>query len=80
MVADAAGDHGEIKDDGSTHSESLSSLALAQEIGLNAHEYLEECFYTEAPVLDRGKFNAIPEIIKTEFTVMVSELEGLRRV
>mmetsp|Transcript_25326 Transcript_25326/g.45672 ORF Transcript_25326/g.45672 Transcript_25326/m.45672 type:complete len:338 (+) Transcript_25326:35-1048(+) len=43
--------------------------ALALEVGLSAHEYLEECFYTEVSVLDRDKFNAIPEIVKSDFTI-----------
>lgn len=43
--------------------------ALALEVGLTAHEYLEECFYTEVSVLDRDKFNAIPEIVKSDFTI-----------
>eukprot|EP00584_Thalassiosira_punctigera_P005634 CAMPEP_0172529348 /NCGR_PEP_ID=MMETSP1067-20121228/3449_1 /TAXON_ID=265564 ORGANISM="Thalassiosira punctigera, Strain Tpunct2005C2" /NCGR_SAMPLE_ID=MMETSP1067 /ASSEMBLY_ACC=CAM_ASM_000444 /LENGTH=602 /DNA_ID=CAMNT_0013313381 /DNA_START=157 /DNA_END=1965 /DNA_ORIENTATION=- len=44
--------------------------ALAVEVGNNAFEYLEECFYTEVSVLDRAKFNAIPEIVKSDFTIM----------
>mmetsp|Transcript_48697 Transcript_48697/g.103553 ORF Transcript_48697/g.103553 Transcript_48697/m.103553 type:complete len:482 (+) Transcript_48697:132-1577(+) len=43
---------------------------LALEVGQNAHEYLEECFYTEAAVLSRAKFNAIPQIDRSDFTVM----------
>lgn len=66
----------QCKDNGSTDATTLtssdrsSSRALAQEVGLNAHEYLEECFYTEVGVLDRGKFNAIPQATKAEFTIM----------
>ena len=48
--------------------------ALALEVGIAAHEYLEECFYTEVSVLDREKFNAILEIVKPHFTIKVSEL------
>ena len=55
-----------------TCSDRSSSRALAQEVGLNAHEYLEECFYTEVGVLDRGKFEAIPQVTKADFTTMVS--------
>lgn len=44
--------------------------ALALEVGHNAHEYLEECFYTEAAVLCREKFDAIPQIDQADFTVM----------
>ena len=57
----------------STPSPSLED-ALALEVGLHAHEYLEECFYTEVSVLNRDKFNAIPEITKSDFTIRVSEL------
>jgi len=64
----------QCKDNGSTDattcSDRSSSRALAQEIGLNAHEYLEECFYTEVGVLDRGKFDAIPHVTKAEITTM----------
>ena len=54
----------------SLHDESDEDLA--QEIGLNAYEYLEECFYNEVSVLDRDKFNAIPEIVKSDLTILVS--------
>ena len=47
--------------------------ALALEVGLSAHEYLEECFYTEVSVLNREKFNDVPEIIKSDFTIKVSQ-------
>ena len=47
--------------------------ALALEVGHSAYEYLEECFYTEVSVLDRERFNAIPEIVKSDFTITVSE-------
>lgn len=36
--------------------------ALALEVGQNAYEYLEECFYTEAKVLSRKRFDAIPQV------------------
>ena len=45
---------------------------LSLEVGQSAHEYLEECFYTEVNVLDRQKFNAIPETVKSDFTIRVS--------
>ena len=61
-----------------TCSERSSARALAQEVGLNAHEYMEECFYTEVGVLDRGKFDAIPQVTKTEFRTKVSA--GIRRL
>ena len=43
--------------------------AVALEVGLSAHSYLEECFYTEVSVLDRDKFDAVPEIIKSDFSI-----------
>ena len=46
--------------------------ALALEVGHSAQEYLEECFYTEVNVLDRQKFNEIPEFSKSDFTIKVS--------
>ena len=63
------------KKQGTEEMHSLHSLIddeIAQEIGLNAHEYLEECFYNEVSVLDRDKFNAIPEIFKSDLTILVS--------
>mmetsp|Transcript_17522 Transcript_17522/g.37873 ORF Transcript_17522/g.37873 Transcript_17522/m.37873 type:complete len:549 (-) Transcript_17522:135-1781(-) len=43
--------------------------SLAREVGLNAHEYLEECFYTEVSVLNRDKFDAVPEVDKSNFVI-----------
>eukprot|EP00585_Thalassiosira_rotula_P001794 CAMPEP_0196134482 /NCGR_PEP_ID=MMETSP0910-20130528/3376_1 /TAXON_ID=49265 /ORGANISM="Thalassiosira rotula, Strain GSO102" /LENGTH=552 /DNA_ID=CAMNT_0041394421 /DNA_START=327 /DNA_END=1985 /DNA_ORIENTATION=+ len=43
--------------------------AMALEVGHGAFEYLEECFFTEVSVLDREQFNAIPEIVKADFTI-----------
>ena len=58
--------------------------ALAREVGRNAHEYLEECFCTEVSVLDRDKFDAIPEVVKADFSILVrrcdARLLGLRHV
>lgn len=42
---------------------------LAMEVGISAHEYLEECFYTEVSVLNREKFDAIPEVQKSDFLI-----------
>ena len=53
---------------------SEEDLALALEVGHSAQEYLEECFYTEVNVLDRQKFNEIPEFSKSDFTIKVSIL------
>jgi len=72
-------DRSQCKDNASTDATTLASSqcsdrsstrALAQEVGLNAHEYLEECFYTEVGVLDRAKFDAIPQVSKDELTTM----------
>ncbi|KAL7536142.1 hypothetical protein ACHAWF_005373 [Thalassiosira exigua] len=54
--------------DMSAHSS--KEVALAREVGLSAHEYLEECFYTEVSVLNREKFDAVPEIAKGDFSVL----------
>lgn len=43
--------------------------ALALEVGRNASWYLEECFHKEGLVLDRDKFNAIPEVTKSDLTI-----------
>lgn len=44
-----------------------SSLAL--EVGKSAHQYLEECLVTEVSVLDRAKFNAVPEYQKNQLNI-----------
>ncbi|KAL7545445.1 hypothetical protein ACHAWF_008792 [Thalassiosira exigua] len=45
--------------------------ALAREVGLCAREYLEECFHlTEVSVLNREKFDAVPEIAKGDLAVV----------
>lgn len=57
-------------EDGGVSGSNLSSEdALALEVGLSAHEYLEECFYTEVSVLDRDKFNGIRGVVKSDFTI-----------
>jgi len=60
---------GHVADLKSLHSVPSHEDAIALEVGLNAHEYLEECFYTEVSILDRGKFNAVPEVAKSDFTI-----------
>lgn len=47
---------------------------LAREVGHSANEYLEECFYTEVHILKREKFEAVPEIMKSDFTISVSKI------
>ncbi len=42
---------------------------LASEAGKSAHEYLEECLVTEVSVLDRDRFNAIPEYQKNQLNI-----------
>ena len=84
LLDDKGGDSGNTngpEEDGTdtTCSESCCSIPspeddLALKVGCNAHEYLEECFDTEVSVFDRENFNAIPEIDKSDFTIVVSEL------
>ena len=50
--------------------------ALLAEAGLNAHEYLEDCFRDEASVLDWEKFDAVPEFTTLDLTLTVSEYAG----
>ena len=61
--------HDNMLRSGSTVNSHEDSLAL--EVGRSAHDYLEECFYTEVKVLNRGKFNAIPDVIKSDFEITV---------
>ena len=46
--------------------------ALAREVGTNAQEYLDECFYTEGPVVARDKFEAVPQLAVADLTILVS--------
>lgn len=48
---------------------SIASSSLAMEVGKSAHEYLEECLVTEVSILDRDKFNAVPEYQKDQFSI-----------
>ena len=43
--------------------------SLASEVGKSAHEYLEECLVTEVSVLDRDKFDAVPEYQKDQLNI-----------
>jgi hypothetical protein len=47
--------------------------AIALKVGRSAHRYLQECFYTEVSVLNRDGFDAVPEIVKSDLTIMVSQ-------
>jgi hypothetical protein len=50
-----------------------SSLALDDEViaqvGLGVSKYLEQCLSTEIDVLDKEKFEAIPEFTKSDLTI-----------
>jgi len=54
-----------------TTDKDVSSLnsTLALEVGKSAHEYLEECLSAEVSVLDRDKFNAVPEFQKDQLII-----------
>eukprot|EP00985_Skeletonema_marinoi_P014781 scaffold7523_cov124-Skeletonema_marinoi.AAC.2 len=55
----------------SAHSNGSSlQPSLASEVGKSAHEYLEECLVTEVSILDRDKFNAVPEYQKNQLNVV----------
>ena len=53
--------------------------SVSLKVGRNAHDYLEDCFNAEASVLDRDKFNAIPELSKSDLTILVGDLTGILR-
>ena len=70
---------GDSKEGGKTDSPNCSSSnrstpsqedVVALEVGISAHEYLEECFYTEVSVLNREKFDAIPAVVKSDFAII----------
>ena len=44
--------------------------AMALKVGRSAHFYLQNCFYTEVSVLDRDKFDAVPEIVKSDLSIL----------
>ena len=46
-----------------------SRSSLASEVGRSAHDYLQECYVTEVSVLDRDKFNAVPEYRKDQLHI-----------
>jgi len=50
----------------------LARDILALEVGYNAQEHLEDSFQMEVNVLNRQKFNDIPEFSKSDFTISVS--------
>jgi hypothetical protein len=58
---------------GSLRSYTSAIDAIALKVGRSAHHYLQECFYTEVSVLNRDRFDAVPEIVKSDLTIMVSQ-------
>jgi hypothetical protein len=46
-----------------------STLALDLEVGKSVHEYLEECLEADVSVLDRDKFDAVPEYQKDQLII-----------
>jgi len=63
-----------ICDPVTTCSQSSSTMgfladAIALDVGRSAYSYLEECFHTEAAILDKEKFNAVPEITQVDLIV-----------
>eukprot|EP00984_Skeletonema_dohrnii_P001153 scaffold355_cov127-Skeletonema_dohrnii-CCMP3373.AAC.13 len=53
----------------SLHGQDSLHSSLALEVGKSAHEYLEECLVTEVSILDRDKFNAVPEYHKDQLNI-----------
>mmetsp|Transcript_19286 Transcript_19286/g.44117 ORF Transcript_19286/g.44117 Transcript_19286/m.44117 type:complete len:625 (+) Transcript_19286:291-2165(+) len=43
--------------------------SVALEVGMSAESYLEECFVAEVSVLDREKFNTVPQLSRRDFTI-----------
>ena len=52
----------------------LARDILALEVGYNAQEHLEDSFQMEVNVLNRQKFNDIPEVIRSDLTISVSDV------
>ena len=50
----------------------LARDILALEVGYNAQEHLEDSFQMEVNVLNRQKFNDIPEVIRSDLIISVS--------
>ena len=48
---------------------STNDESSALEVGKSAESYLEECFVTEVSVLNRDKFNTVPQISRGDFTI-----------
>lgn len=52
----------------------LARDILALEIGYNAQEHLEDSFQMEVNVLNRQKFNDVPEVVRSDLTISVSDV------
>jgi len=52
----------------------LARDIVALEVGYNAQEHLEDSFQMEVNVLNRQKFNEIPEFSKSDLTISVSDV------
>ena len=50
----------------------LARDILALEVGYNAQEHLEDSFQMEVNVLNRQKFNDVPEVVRSDLTISVS--------
>jgi len=50
----------------------LAADKLALEVGYNAQEHLEDSFQMEVNVLNRRKFNNVPEVVRSDLTISVS--------
>ena len=58
----------------SPYQDQLESIgdeeSIALEVGMSAESYLEECFVAEVAVLDREKFNTVPQLSRRDFTII----------
>ena len=43
--------------------------SIAAEVGRSTESYLEECFVAEVSVLNRDKFNTVPQLSRQDFTI-----------
>ena len=49
--------------------ETIDDESVALEVGMSAESYLEECFIAEVSVLNREKFNTVPQLSRRDFTI-----------
>jgi len=52
----------------------LARDILALEVGYNAQEHLEDSFQMEVNVLNRQKFNDVPEVVRSDLSISVSDV------